>query len=71
MTAHCQQGEHDKALEAACLIRNVSQRAAKLQMHGYWKQLADLTQVIHKRLPSLHSTQNVLELQDTVQAACL
>lgn len=26
------------------MIRNVTQREAKLRMHGYWKELADLTQ---------------------------
>lgn len=45
MTAHHQQGEHDKALEAARLIRSVPRQAAKLQTLGYWKELADLTQV--------------------------
>lgn len=45
MTAHHQQGEHEKALEAARLIRSVPRQAAKLQTLGYWKELADLTQV--------------------------
>ena len=56
MTAHQQQGEHDKAVEAARLIRSVLRRQEKLHIHGYWKELADLTQVIHKPLPSLHTT---------------
>ena len=45
MTEHNKQGEHDKALEAARLIRSVSGRATNLQIYGYWKELADLTQV--------------------------
>ena len=45
MTAHHQQGEHDKAVEAARLIRSIFRREAKLRIHGYWKELADLTQV--------------------------
>lgn len=44
VTAHNKQDEHDKAVEAALLIRSVPRRMAKLQMHGYWKPLADLTQ---------------------------
>ena len=56
MTAHHQQGEYEKALEAARLIQSVPRRAAKLQFLGYWKELADVTQVIHKPLPSLHTT---------------
>lgn len=54
VTAHNNQGEHDKAVEAAQLIRSVPRRMAKLQMHGYWKPLADLTQALHQPLPSLH-----------------
>ena len=53
VTAHNKQGEHDKAVEAALLIRSVPRRMAKLQMHGYWKPLADLTQVLHYFLPQL------------------
>ena len=70
MTAHHQQGEHDKALEAARLIRSVPRQAAKLQTLGYWKELADLTQVIYKLLPSLHTTPTVHMLLELLQAAC-
>ena len=50
MTAHHQQGEHGKAVEAARLIRSVTGREAKLRIHGYWKELADLTQVTQHAL---------------------
>lgn len=53
VTAHNKQGEHDKAVEAALLIRSVPRRMAKLQMHGYWKPLADLTQAPLLPLPHL------------------
>lgn len=42
---HHQQGQHDKALEAASLIRSLSRREAKLRIHGYWREVADLIQV--------------------------
>ena len=45
MTAHFQKGEHGQAKEAARLIRSLSRREAKLRIHGYWEELADLTPV--------------------------
>ena len=53
MTAYHKQGDHDKALEAARLIQSVPKRANQLQILGYWKELADVTQVSHKSLASL------------------
>lgn len=47
-TAHNQQGEHSKAVEAACLIRSVPRRETKLELHGYWNALVTQTQVANK-----------------------
>ncbi|KAL0040884.1 hypothetical protein WJX79_008605 [Trebouxia sp. C0005] len=44
MTVHHQQGDHDKALKAAGLIRSLSKREEKLRSYGYWKEVADMMQ---------------------------
>ncbi|DBA81851.1 TPA: hypothetical protein ACH3X1_007570 [Trebouxia sp. C0004] len=44
MTAAHQQDEHEKAIEAARLIRSASRREAKLRIHGYWKELSEQIQ---------------------------
>ena len=67
ITAHNQQGEHSKAVEAACLIRSVPKRETKLELHGYWDALVNLTQVANR--PGVYTSIKSVLPQDSV--ACM
>lgn len=64
-TAHNKQGEHSKAVEAACLIRSVPRRETKLELHGYWNALVNQTQVAKSQGLAYTSIKSLLQ-QDSV-----
>lgn len=70
MTAHHQDGEHSKAVEAARLIRSLPRRDTKLQLHGYWKELVQQTQVAHRSRLRSQRTSTVSYEAGPMQAVC-